>query len=55
MFTIAGLSSGTSDYDDTVTKQNEVTEYECQIDKMVYELYKLTPEEIKIIENLSKK
>lgn len=32
------------------TKQTEVKEYENQIDQMVYELYDLTPEEIKIIE-----
>lgn len=28
----------------------EIAKYECQIDSMVYELYGLTPEEIKIIE-----
>ena len=31
--------------------QEKVLEYEKKIDKMVYELYRLTDEEIKIIEN----
>ena len=32
------------------TKQAKVCEYEKQIDQMVYKLYNLTPEEIKIVE-----
>jgi len=31
-------------------KQAKVKEYECQIDQLVYKLYDLTEEEIKIIE-----
>jgi hypothetical protein len=33
------------------SKQFEIDELESQIDKLVYKLYKLTPEEIAIIEN----
>ena len=32
------------------TKQEKVKEYKHQIDQMVYELYDLTEEEIKIVE-----
>ena len=32
-------------------KQTKVKEYERQIDQLVYKLYDLTPEEIKIVEN----
>jgi hypothetical protein len=39
------------DYLQNSTKQAQVREYEKQIDKMVYKLYGLTPEEIKIVEN----
>ncbi|MDD4989692.1 MAG: hypothetical protein PHW31_00030 [Candidatus Pacebacteria bacterium] len=35
-------------------KQAKVKEYERQINQMVYKLYGLTPEEIKIVENSSK-
>jgi hypothetical protein len=39
------------DYLQNSAKQAQVKEYERQIDQMVYELYGLTEEEIKIIEN----
>ena len=42
------------DYLQNHTKEKEVKEYERQIDQMVYELYNLTEEEIKIIETHSK-
>ncbi len=32
------------------TKQSKVKEYQSQIDKLVYELYGLTPEEIAVVE-----
>jgi glyoxylase-like metal-dependent hydrolase (beta-lactamase superfamily II) len=35
--------------------QAKVKEYEKQIDELVYKLYELTPEEIEIVENSSKK
>jgi hypothetical protein len=37
------------------TKQAKVHEYEKQIDQLVYKLYGLTQEEIKIIENYGAK
>ncbi|MCG2688566.1 BREX-1 system adenine-specific DNA-methyltransferase PglX [Candidatus Parcubacteria bacterium] len=40
------------DYLENPTKQVKVKEYEKQIDQMVYKLYGLTKEEIKIIENI---
>ena len=39
------------DYLKNSSKQTQVAEYEKQIDQLVYKLYKLTPEEIKTIEN----
>jgi len=39
------------DYLQNSAKQAQVKEYERQIDQMVYELYELTKEEIKIVEN----
>ncbi len=39
-----------SDYLDNPLKQAKVKEYEQQIDEMVYILYELSPEEIKIVE-----
>jgi len=39
------------DYLENPTKQTKVRDYEKQIDKLVYKLYGLTDEEIKIIEN----
>lgn len=42
-----------SDYLDNSAKQVQVKEYERQIDRMVYELYGLTEEEIKIVEGKS--
>jgi type I restriction-modification system DNA methylase subunit len=39
------------DYLTNPTKQTKVKEYERQIDQMVYKLYGLTSEEIKIVEN----
>jgi len=41
----------TDDYLENPTKQAEVREYEQQIDQLVYKLYGLTPEEIRIVEN----
>jgi hypothetical protein len=41
-----------SDYLENPAKKEEVKECEKQIDKMVYKLYDLTPEEIKIVEAL---
>lgn len=43
------------DYLENPRKQSEVKEYEKQIDQMIYKLYNLTPEEIKIIENTCNK
>ncbi len=43
-----------ADYPNNFTKQAKVHEYESQIDQMVYELYRLTEEEIKIVENFNK-
>lgn len=43
------------DYLENPQKQAKVKKYERQIDQMVYKLYKLTPEEIKIVENSIKK
>ena len=39
------------DYLDSPDKQAQVNEYESQIDQLVYKLYDLEPDEIKIIEN----
>ena len=39
------------DYLKNASKQKQVSEYEKQIDQLVYKLYGLTPQEIKIIEN----
>ena len=41
----------TEDYLQNPAKQASVQEYEKQIDKLVYKLYSLSPEEIKIIED----
>ena len=42
------------DYLNNSTKQEKVKEYERQIDQMVYKLYELTEEEIKIVEGLGR-
>jgi hypothetical protein len=42
------------DYLQNKNKKNYVSEYENQIDQMVYELYGITPEEIEIVENASR-
>ena len=42
------------DYLQNPAKQAQVKEYEKQIDRMVYELYGLTNEEIKIVEGETK-
>lgn len=42
------------DYLHNETKQAKVKEYEQQINKKVYELYELTPEEIKVVEEFKK-
>lgn len=39
-----------ADYPQNPAKKDQVKEYEKQIDQMVYELYGLTEEEIKIVE-----
>ncbi len=44
----------TDDYLENTDKQAQVREYEKQIDQLVYKLYELTPEEIKIVENFKK-
>ena len=38
------------DYLENTAKKEEVKEYEKQIDQMVYKLYELTSNEIKIVE-----
>jgi hypothetical protein len=43
------------DYLTNPEKKNKVKEYEKQIDQMVYKLYGLTDDEIKIVENFHKK
>lgn len=42
------------DYLDNPDKQAKVKKLEKEIDKLVYELYELTPEEIEIVEALNK-
>lgn len=42
------------DYQESPNKQTEVREYEQQIDQLVYKLYGLTDEEIKIVEGAAK-
>ena len=44
------IQPSAADYLQNPAKQAKVQEYEKQIDQMVYKLYSLTPEEIKIIE-----
>ena len=41
--------TGTDDYQQCPTKQAQVCAYEKDIDKLVYQLYDLTPEEIEIV------
>ncbi|MCD6317753.1 hypothetical protein J7M02_01645 [Candidatus Aerophobetes bacterium] len=48
-----GIPACDSDTDKNVCAT--VKEYERQIDQLVYKLYDLTEEEIKIVENLEKK
>jgi len=43
-----------SDYLENPAKKEKVKEYERQIDQMVYDLYGLTKEEVKIVEDFSK-
>ena len=43
-----------ADYLQNPAKQVQVKEYEKQIDQLVYELYGLTEEEIKIVEGETK-
>ena len=45
---------GTEDYQENPAKQAQVKEYENQIDQLVYQLYGLTEEEIKIVEGGTK-
>ncbi len=42
------------DYLENPVKKEEVKEYEKKIDRLVYKLYDLTPEEIEIVENSRK-
>ncbi len=42
------------DYLENPDKQAKVKQIEKEIDKLVYELYELTPDEIKIVENFNK-
>jgi len=44
-----------NDYLQNKTKKVKVKEYEKQIDRMVYKLYDLTNDEIKIVENFNSK
>jgi len=44
------LFRGRKDYLQNLTKQAQVKEYEKQIDQMVYKLYGLTEDEIRMIE-----
>ncbi len=48
------FSQGPQDYSQIPAKQAQVKEYERQIDRMVYELYGLADEEIKIVEGETK-
>ena len=43
------------DYLDNSDKQSKVKRLEKEIDQLVYKLYELTPEEIKIVEEFNKK
>ena len=45
------LFTKNDDYLENLAKQAKVREYENQIDQLVYKLYGLTPEEIRIVEN----
>jgi len=47
--------TNSSDYLENSLKKKEVKEYENQIDQMVYKLYGLTPEEIKVVEGVGSK
>ena len=49
------LISEYNSYLEDVVKQAKVKEYEHQIDQMVYKLYGLTDEEIKIVEDFSER
>jgi Alw26I/Eco31I/Esp3I family type II restriction m6 adenine DNA methyltransferase len=44
-----------ADYLSNTAKQTKVRELERQIDQMVYEIYRLTPEEIAVVEGYNKK
>jgi hypothetical protein len=44
-----------NNYLNNPTKQAKVKEYEDQIDQMIYQLYELNDDEIKIVENFYKK
>lgn len=46
--------AGSDDYLESNTKKRKVKDYEKQIDQMIYKLYSLTPEEIKVIEENTK-
>ena len=45
--------TSSKDYLSNLTKQAKVKEYERQIDQMIYKLYGLTEDEIKIVENFN--
>ena len=45
------LLSQSEDYLKNLQKQAKVKEYQRQIDQLVYKLYELTDEEIKIVED----
>ncbi|MEW6619510.1 MAG: hypothetical protein AB1422_09310 [bacterium] len=47
--------TGDDDHLQNSEKQAQVKEYENQIDQMVYQLYGLTEDEIKIVEGNAKK
>jgi len=42
------------DYMDNSVKQTQVTELECKIDRLIYKLYNLTDDEIRIVEGLDR-
>ena len=52
---ISSRSGVKDDYIENFSKRIKVKEYEKQIDQLVYKLYNLTPDEIEIVENSSKK
>ena len=46
------VSTGSNDYSQNIVEQEKIQEYEIEIDRLVYELYGLTKNEIKIVESM---